>query len=170
MRSGFYSFINMNNDRYVEIRNDPDYKVFKFVSEGRHGNLTKIVRFDKLRQRNNTFNLALGTELNDGEVDFTGITNNGDRNKILATVAKIVYTVTEKHPEMDIYVTGSDSRRTLLYQRAIIYAYDELTETFNIYGVLTNDDMIDYEPFDQSKNYLGLLIERKGVNDEQLVY
>ena len=151
----------MNEDRYTEIKNDPDYTVFKFVSEGRYGKLTKIVRFDALKRRNNTFNLALGTLLNDGEVDFTSITNNGDRNKILATVAKIIYTVIEKYPDMDIYVTGSDSRRTLLYQRAIIYAYKELIETFNIYGVLINDEMIDYEPFDRSKNYLGFLIERK---------
>jgi len=62
---------------------------------------------------------------------------------------------------MDIYVTGSDNRRTLLYQQAIIYAYDELIETFNIYGVLTNHEMIDHEPFHRSKNYLGFLIERK---------
>ena len=94
--------------------------------------------------------------------------NNGDRNKILATVAKIVYMVIQKYPDMDVYVTGSDSRRTLLYQRAIIYAYDELIDTFNIYGVLTNDEMIDYEPFDRSKNYLGFLIEKK-ISDEQLV-
>jgi len=52
--------------------------------------LTKIARFDGLKRKNNTFNLALGTLLNDGEVDFNGITNNADRNKILATVAKIV--------------------------------------------------------------------------------
>ena len=58
---------------------------------------------------------------------------------------------------MDIYVTGSNSRRTLLYQRAIIYAYAEPIETFNIYGVLTYDDMVDYEPFDRSKDYLGFL-------------
>ena len=151
----------MNENRYIEIKNDPDYTVFKFVSEGRYGKLTKIVRFDKLKRRNNTFNLALGTLLDDGEMDFTSITNNGDRNKILATVAKIIYTVVEKYPDMDVYVTGSDRRRTLLYQRAIIYAYDELIETFNIYGVLTNDEMIDYEPFDRSKNYLGFLIQRK---------
>ena len=151
----------MNENRYIEIKSDPDYTVFKFVSEGRYGKLTKIVRFDKLKRRNNTFNLALGTLLDDGEMDFTSITNNGDRNKILATVAKIIYTVVEKYPDMDVYVTGSDRRRTLLYQRAIIYAYDELIETFNIYGVLTNDEMIDYEPFDRSKNYLGFLIQRK---------
>lgn len=158
----------MNEDRYTEIKSDPDYTVFRFVNEGRYGRLTKIVRFDKLKRRNNTFNLALGTVLNDGKVDFTSITNNGDRNKILATVAKIVYMVIQKYPDMDVYVTGSDSRRTLLYQRAIIYAYDELIDTFNIYGVLTNDEMIDYEPFDRSKNYLGFLIEKK-ISDEQLV-
>ena len=151
----------MNEERYIEIKNDPDYTVFNFVSEGRYGKLTKIVRFDQLKRRDSTFNLALGSLLDGGEVDFTSITNNGDRNKILATVAKIIFIVVEKYPDMDIYVTGSDSRRTLLYQRAIIYAYDELIETFNIYGVLTNDEMIDYEPFDRAKSYLGFLIKRK---------
>jgi hypothetical protein len=65
----------MNEDRYILIKNNPDYTVFNFVSEGRYGKLTKIVRFDELKRRNNTFNLALGTLLNDGEVDFNGITN-----------------------------------------------------------------------------------------------
>ena len=64
----------MNEDRYTEIKSDPDYTVFRFVNEGRYGRLTKIVRFDKLKRRNNTFNLALGTVLNDGKVDFTSIT------------------------------------------------------------------------------------------------
>jgi hypothetical protein len=111
----------MNEDRYFKIRSTADYKTFIFVSEGRHGNLIKIVSFDKVAGLDNTFNLALGTMLPDGEIDFLTITNNGDRNKILVTVAEIVRKFIEKNPDKNVYITGSDSRRTLLYQRAIAY-------------------------------------------------
>jgi len=124
----------MNNERYIEIINDPDYTVFKFVSTGRHGDLTKIVSFDEIEGRGSVFNLALGTMLFDGKIDFVTTTNNGDRNKVLATVAGIVETFIKKYPEKNVYITGSDSRRTMLYQRAIAYGYDELIQIFDIYG------------------------------------
>lgn len=130
----------MNLDSYIEIKNNADFTIFSFISEGRYGKLIKIVRFDRLEKRNNTFNLALGTVSDYGTVDFDSVTNNGDRNKVLATVAKIVYTVTERYPGMNIYITGSDYRRTLLYQRAITYAYEELSGVFNIYGLVDDGE------------------------------
>ena len=152
----------MNQDRYFDVKNNRAYTIFTFISEGRYGRLTKILIFEELKRINNTVNLALGTVLDNQKIDFTGITNNGDKNKILATVAAIVYNFNEIYPDVGIYVSGSDTRRTILYQRAIAYAYDELTLTFNIHGDISTDDEIhDFQPFDGSKNYTGFLIERK---------
>ena len=152
----------MNEPRYIKIRNTPDYQVFTFISHGRHGDLVKIVSFEEVLWLENTFNLSLGTMLSNGEGDFETISNNGDRNKVLATVVRIVNKFIEKYPEANIYLTGSDARRTLLYQRAIAYGYYELSQTFSIYGDTASDvEETEFEPFDNTKNYSGFLIRKK---------
>ena len=104
----------------------------------------------------------MGTVLENGVIDYTGITNNGDRNRLLATVASIIFTFLEKNPGNAVYLTGSDLRRTLLYQRAINYAYEELIQLFNIEGdISTGEDFSEFEPFDTSKNYYGFRVKRK---------
>jgi len=40
--------------------------------------------------------------LPDGEIDFGPLRNNGDRNKILATVAEIVRKFIEKNPDKNV--------------------------------------------------------------------
>ena len=83
-------------------------------------------------------------------------------NKVLATVVRIVNKFIEKYPEANIYLTGSDARRTLLYQRAIAYGYYELSQTFCIYGDTASDvEETEFEPFDNTKNYSGFLIRKK---------
>lgn len=152
----------MNEDRYIKVRTYSNYQIFTFVSTGRHGSLFKIVRFDELYNGNNIYNLSLGTITADGKVDYETITNNGDRNKILATVAYIINIFIEKNPGKAVYLTGSDDRRTVLYHRAISYAYDELKKTFNIYGDISlEDEPSEFELFDKSKNYSGFLVESK---------
>jgi hypothetical protein len=152
----------MNEDKYIEIEKSDDYRTFMFFSQGRHGNLAKIVSFDEIAELDNIFNLALGTILPDGKVDFETITNNGDRNKILTTVAGIVGTFIEYNPGKNVYITGSDNRRTLLYQRAIAYGYDELIQIFDIYGDISMGyPRTEFEPFEKERKYRGFLVKRK---------
>ena len=152
----------MQIDSYSNISTSADYKSFVFISEGRHGQLFKLVRFDELKERANTFNLALGTVSSNGVVDYLGTSNNGDRNKILATVAQITFLFLERYPDKCVYLTGSDQRRTLLYHRAISYGYSELVQLFNIYGYNTRNFYDEnFEPFSQRGNYTGFLIEKR---------
>jgi len=152
----------MNRDSYIDIRKSADFKTFAFVSEGRHGKLVKLVKFDELKARKNTFNLSLGTVLSDGTVDYSTTTNNGDRNKILTTVAEATFIFFDKYPDMKVYLTGSDNRRTVLYQRAISYAYNELTRSFSLYGeILLDSGITDFVPFDKTESYIGFLIEKR---------
>jgi len=154
----------MQQDRYVEIKINRRYSRFEFVSEGRHGSLVKIVSFDEIRT--NIFNLSLGTILPNGEIDFVTITNNGDRNKILATIAAIVGVFLQKHPGKSVYITGSDERRTLLYQRAINYGYHYLNQKFYIYGDISTDSPASkFEEFSKIKNYQGFLVKEKIINE-----
>ena len=157
----------MHEDRYIEVENTPDYEIFTFISQGRHGDLVKIVSFEEMEELTNVFNLALGTILPGGEIDFVTVTNNGDRNKILVTVADIVLRFIEKHPGKNVYITGSDNRRTILYQRAIAYGYDDLIDVFKIYrDISTGLRRNESEPFDKTKSYAGFLVEKRAVNDE----
>lgn len=152
----------MHEDRYVEVESALDYKIFTFVSIGRHGNLMKIVNFDEITGYKNVFNLALGTILPNGEVDFETVANNGDRNKILATVVDIILKFIQRRPEASIFITGSDHRRTMLYQRAIAYGYNELSEVFDVYGdTSTHSTLTKFEFFDKTKKYSAFLIKRK---------
>jgi hypothetical protein len=151
----------MNEERYHKLRYNADYTIFIFASTGRHGDLLKIVSFDEIDDFSNTYNLALGTLLPGGDVDYNSITNNGDRNKVLATVAQIINIFMEQHPGRTVYIKGSDQRRTILYQRAINYGYDELIKLFNIYGEISTENE-EYELFEKSKRYSGFLIEKKG--------
>jgi len=156
-----YSFTAMNEDRYI-IKKSLDYQRFAFISEGRHGKLIKLVIFEEVTKKKNTFNLALGTILPDGTEDYFSTTNNGDRNKVLSTVAHATFMFFEAHPNKSVYFTGSDYRRTVLYQRAISYGYDELIKSFVLYGEIILDSGInDFVPFNKEENYIGFLVEKR---------
>ena len=101
---------------------------------------------------------------NNGEeyLDGTEISDNGDRNKILATIAATAYRFIDKYPDKKIYLTGSDKTRTRLYQMAINYAFKELSETFKIYGDIEEGlDSYNFRPFTGGVNYTGFLVEKK---------
>lgn len=151
----------MHEDRYQDINISSGNYAFTFVSEGRHGNLVKIVKFKRF-ENSNTYNLSLGTILNDGSIDYKTISNNGDRNKLLATVAFIISQFLERYPGSSVYITGSDFRRTLLYHRVINYGYSALIQQFDIEGDLSdNDDESDFESFDPKKVYYAFLVQLK---------
>jgi hypothetical protein len=150
----------MNNDRYDDIKIARDFRYFTFISWGVHGELIKVVTFSEFPRIKNAFNLSLGTVLPTGEIDYETITNNGDRNKILATVALIVSIFIQQHRGVNVYIAGSDKRRTLLYQRAIAYGYEELKDFFNIYGDFSSEfEESEFEPFNSSKEYSAFLIQ-----------
>jgi hypothetical protein len=152
----------MNEDRYQKIENTPNYQAYTFVSVGRHGELVKVVRFSEISGMTDTYNLALGTLLPDGEIDFLTIANNGDRNKILVTIAWIVGIFMEHYTGKKVYFTGSDGKRTQLYNRSIAYGYDELLKMYNLYGDISLDEEVyEFEPFEKGKTYSGFLVERK---------
>ena len=132
--------------------------MFTFVSEGPNGNISKLIKYTRLRAASNVFNLAFGDidpitkELRD---DVTS--NNGDTDKVLATVAVTVLFLTEENPEIWIYAKGSSSARTRLYQMAISRNLEAITEIFDIFGI-TN---YETQNFERGINYDAFLVKRK---------
>src|SRR4051794_25290611 len=105
----------MNLDRY-ELKARHNLTTFEFVSEGRKGRIIKVIQFQPIGLPN-LYNLAFGDK-NSGNGDLNDmiVTNNGDSEKVLATVVAAAYAFTDKHPDVWVYATGSTGARTRLYQ------------------------------------------------------
>lgn len=117
---------------------EKDSMIFEFVSEGPKGHITKRVLYQK-NDSEFIFNLAFGdVNIETGDFDDYAITNNGDSNKVLATVAKSILIFIEKNPNAYIYAEGSSPARTRLYQMGISKNIDEIQEIFKIDGYLKN--------------------------------
>ena len=143
-------------ERY-EVEISAELNIFEFVSEGKNGRITKVVRFDTTNLKN-FYNLGFGDkdELT-GEIDDKVITDNGDSEKVLATVAATVYGFTARLPKSWIYLTGSNLARTRLYRIGISKYLDTIKEDFDVYGLENND----WKPFELNQNYAAFLIKRR---------
>lgn len=128
----------MELERY-QILTSRNQKVYEFTSVGSKGHVLKRITFSKMTTTN-LFNLALGdVDKETGKVNYDIITNNGDRNKILATVAASIHTFFSRYPDYAIHLTGNTPSRTRLYQIAITTYFDELSLDFHILGKLKGE-------------------------------
>lgn len=108
--------------------------VFEFNSEGPKGLIRKIIQFEQTNEPD-VYNLAFG-DLNSGsnELDDLAILNNGDGEKVLATVVAAFYVFFDKHPWTYVFATGSTNARTRLYRMGISRFYGEMILDFELYG------------------------------------
>jgi len=90
-----------------ELKSDASLTVFEFVSVGKKGEIQKIIQYSETNLKD-FYNLGFGDKnLLTGEVDDKIISDNGDSQKVLATVVAAVYAFTDKYPESWIYASGS---------------------------------------------------------------
>lgn len=130
---------------------------FEFISEEQKGLIHKLVRFQPTNLKD-VYNLAFGDkDLTTGDIDDKVISNNGDSEKVLATVAATLYAFTDKYPNAWIYATGSTKSRTRLYRMGITKFLSEVTEDFEVLG--EKDE--DWFPFKKNVEYDGFLVRRK---------
>ena len=130
---------------------------FEFVSEGQKGIIHKIVRYQPTNLKD-IYNLAFGDkDHTTGNIDDTVISNNGDSEKVLATVAATVYAFTDKYPDVWIYATGSTKSRTRLYRMGVTKFFSEVNDDFEVLGEREGD----WESFRKNVEYEGFLVRRK---------
>jgi hypothetical protein len=130
---------------------------FEFASIGFNGSIQKLIQFSQT-DLIGVYNLAFGDKnLETGEIDDLAISNNGDIEKVLATVVAAVYTFTEKYPSSFVYATGSTKSRTRLYQIGITKYLEEGETDFSIYGQLNEEWYL----FEKGVNYDAFLVKRK---------
>lgn len=147
----------MNLPKY-DIIPDKDPYTFNFISEGKNGTIQKVVFYQEIEPAG-VFNLALGDRNPiTGEIDDKIVTDNGDTEKVLATVVATIYAFLDDFPNAYIYAEGSTHSRNRLYRIGITKYLTEALEDFIIYGLFTNKKI---ELFNPNTNYVGFLIHRK---------
>jgi hypothetical protein len=146
----------MKLDKY-ELKSGEQLEVFEFFSIGQKGKIPKIVQYT-LTNYKDLYNLGFGDKnIETGEIDDTVISNNGDSEKVLATVVATLYAFIDKHQEAMVYATGSTKSRTRLYRMGITKYLDEIKEDFEIYGELENG----WEEFRKDIEYEAFLVKLK---------
>ena len=150
----------MKYDVYADLFVALDLRVFEFVSIGKYGSITKRIAFMPTEMPF-VYNLAFGDVNEDDEINDFSISDNGDRNKVLATLAKVIDLYTDKYPERLIYFRGSTKERTRLYRMAVGLNLEELSEKFEIYAEV--EDNLEFLPFHKNMQIIAFLIKRKIV-------
>jgi hypothetical protein len=138
------------------IKVDAEHYMYEFFSEGPRGSVKKTVIYSQIED--DLFNLAFGDwneKLN--RLDDSSRTNNGDRDKVLATVASTALDFTDRFPHVEIFTEGSTTARTRLYQMGIGNNLEEICENFVIQGYRNKE----WEHFQRGRNYEAFLIKRK---------
>ncbi len=143
-------------DRY-QLKSGSNLTIFEFVSQGPKGQIPKLVQLFKTNYKD-VFNLAFGDKnAETGQIDDIAISNNGDSEKVLATVVATVYAFTDKYPQALVYATGSTKARTRLYRMGISKYFEEAKKHFLIYGQINGE----WEPFEIGIDYEAFLVRRK---------
>jgi hypothetical protein len=148
----------MKHEAYDGIRVSDDFAQFDFISQGKKGAIRKRIAFTAIGS-DNVYNLTLGDVDENGELDDSVVSNNGDRNTILATVVKVIEYYTNRFPDRWVFLTGNTEGRTRLYRMAIGLNIEELSATFEIYASEEGEVI----PFTKNLKTNAFLIKRKNT-------
>ncbi len=131
--------------------------VFEFISEGKKGKIPKLVKFTETNIPE-VYNLAFGDkDIVSGQIDDKVVSNNGDSEKVLATVVATVYAFTDKYHNCWIFAMGSTKVRTRLYRMGITKYVTEVKKDFEVLGLLEGN----WHPFKIGVDYEAFLVKRK---------
>ncbi|WP_298709243.1 hypothetical protein [Chitinophaga sp.] len=134
---------------------------YAFDSVGPNGEIRKIIQFQPIAETINglkVVNLAFGDYITDGyAINDRSVSNNGDTNKVLATVAKTAVNYLDEFGPALIIVKGTTPARTRLYQIALNNYRIELEKLFEVLGLIDEQ----WEPFIKGYNYSAFLFSRK---------
>jgi len=124
----------MKYEVYKDIGVTDDFSLFEFFSKGKNGAILKRVTFTRTED-GRIYNLAFGDVDETDDLDDYVVTDNGDRNKVLATVAFIVEAYTRRFPDRWIIFRGSTQERLRLYRMAVGLHLEELSVLYEIWAL-----------------------------------
>lgn len=143
---------------YANYIASPDFSIVEFTSMGIKGAVKKRIAFMPT-DREELYNLAFGDVDVNNDIDDFNVTDNGDRNTVLATVANVVDEYTRRYPSRWIYFCGSTPERTRLYRMAVGLNLGELSAKFDIYAEKPKDG--EFIPFKKNMTVQAFLVKRK---------
>ena len=147
----------MNLDHYSYFASN-DFKDYEFYSIGPKGRIKKVVLFTRVVRESTFYNLAFGDiDPDTGLLDDTVVTDNNDRDLVLATVANTINDFCDRYGNHFIYAEGSTPARTRLYQISISALWDEISLNFDVYGFSDGE----WRRFEKNVNYAAFFVKRK---------
>ncbi|HEX2846468.1 MAG TPA: hypothetical protein VHN59_07960 [Chitinophagaceae bacterium] len=143
----------MNLERYKLIVSQEQGQ-YEFLSEGPKGVIRKVIHY--LPIGNSIYNLGFGDwdEVNQ-KINDKSRSNNGDREKILVTVADSVMHFIQLHPHAIVFSRGETPSKTRLYQMAIAREWKTISKLYKIKGFYLGK----WEEFTPAKNYDAFTLE-----------
>lgn len=129
-----------NFDHYPLNRIEQDWvsRYYEFMSEGRGRQILKGVGFQRIIETPNYFHCLLGDVHADIKLDTKVVTNNGDTDKVMMTVAVASNRLLAEHPECQVALMGEDRIRIRLYRSFISKNIEHLSEILKIDGATGN--------------------------------
>jgi hypothetical protein len=85
------------------------------------------------------------------------VSNNDDKNKVLATVASTIVSFTTGRDKCVVYAEGSTPARTRLYQMGINSNWEAINKLFFVQGRYKDE----WEWFRNDRNYSAFSVMRK---------
>lgn len=128
---------------------------YEFVSVGLR-TIPKVIIYQET-DITDFYNLVLADILEDGTIETDIESKNGDLEKIIATVFQATITFFSYYPDAKIAFTGSDSKRTRLYQIILTREFDRIKHLFAIFG-LNDEGLVPFEP---NQRYDGFVVNKK---------
>lgn len=105
------------------------------------------------------WNLGFGDfDVMTGAVSDSIISNNGDGKKVMATVVKTLLDFFSQRPQETVIFTGSDERRTLVYNRVVRQYYVDFSDRLLI-NELTEQGI--EEAIETSVDYIAFIVRSK---------
>lgn len=148
----------MNLEHYDYFTNNK-FKDYEFYSEGPNGKIKKSIHYTKIEKAELPIhNLAFGDKNADTNViDDLIISNNKDKDLILATVAHTINEFCSNHVDQYVFATGSTPARTRLYQMGISKLWDQISVDFDLLGLKDHK----WAPFMYGINYDAFMVKKK---------
>lgn len=141
---------------YAPLEVAHDFSKFDFISQGPKGDIRKRIAFTPIGDTD-TCNLAFGDVDEQGDIDDYVVSDNDDRDKILATIADFASVYLKIYPHRWLYFEGSTPVRTRLYRMAVGLHLEELTRKFDIYAKLGES----ITPFKRNMTLTAFLVRKK---------
>ena len=141
----------MQLDKYA-LKAESSLTVFEFISEGPNGLIYKLIQFQDTNQPN-VYNLAFGDKNSEtGELDDLAVSNNGDTDKVLATVVAALYAFFEQNtPTLLFTPPGARAHEQDFIELVSVGSTTEMIEDFELYGQAGNE----FHAFEVGKKYSG---------------